>query len=150
MKENQTKQIQLNNLVKQPLQKDISQTRERKLSFEFRYNNCKSAFRLCCLDNKIIMKAHNKMINVLSFENIVKLTKTVKLMKLFLFEDYQRNIFKFCPIPLGKFKGANVETFFNQNNSCNPIDVKISNFIDSEKERFDWSDSIIIKSKNLK
>ncbi len=81
------------------------------------------------------------MKTILSFENLVKLTKTVKLMNTFLFEEYQQNIFKFCPVPKGKKKNvSNLNLFLNQINSNNPTDMKILNFIESEKERFDWDE----------
>ena len=39
------------------------------------------------------------MNKVMSFENIIKITKSNKIMKYILFEDYQRKIFNICPSP---------------------------------------------------
>ncbi len=77
------------------------------------------------------------MKTILSFENVVKLSKKVNLMNTFLFEDYQQSILKFCPVPRGKNKNiSNIQTFLNHSNSSNSTDQKILKFIEAEKGRF--------------
>jgi hypothetical protein len=71
------------------------------------------------------------MDKVVSFENIVKLTKSMKVIKVLLFEDYQRKVLKCCEFP--KSKDTNSEHDFKsyieliEINSSNPINNKILN-----------------------
>ncbi len=82
--------------------KEISSKNPKINSFQTNYNCFKSAFRSCF--NKQIylyyLKSEKKMNKVVSYENLIKLSKKIKLMKLFLLNDDQRELFRYCQEPL--------------------------------------------------
>jgi hypothetical protein len=90
---------------------------------------------------KKLSQIETKMRHILSFENIIKLTKKVKIMNTFLFQDYQNKFFKFCPAPKQLYnKKTNLSTLLTKFDTENPIDQKILHFIETFKERFDWNE----------
>ena len=87
---------------------------------------------LTCFRNKhnnlLYKMIESKMTKIISFENIIKLTKSHKLVKLLLFDEYQRNMFKICPVPR-KNKIISIEqviyNFINESKGNN-LDRKMS------------------------
>jgi hypothetical protein len=82
--------------------KEISSKNQKINSFQTNYNCFKSAFRSCYNRRLYLFYLiyENKMTKVVSYENLIKLSKKMKLMKLFLLNDDQRELFKNCQTPL--------------------------------------------------
>lgn len=73
-------------------------------------------FRICCRSNRNLRnlfylhdKSNEKLDKVSGIENLFKLTRYVKLMRYLLLEEYQREVFKLCPVPQKDLK--NITSF---------------------------------------
>jgi hypothetical protein len=69
------------------------------------------SFRICCLRKKklekymkIYSQTNKKFNNVVSMENLIKLTRYFKLLCTFVLEDHDRSVMKICPAPKHKKK----------------------------------------------
>jgi hypothetical protein len=77
------------------------------------------------------------MKKVVSYENLIKLSKKIKLMKLFLLNDDQKELFEYCQTPY-KIKDSKVIQDFQ--NKCkldnqNQIDYKMLKYLKNELEK---------------
>lgn len=69
-------------------------------------NFTRRAIRMCCRNNMsfrsvnfMLEKSNKKFEKVSGVENLINLTRYVKLIMNLQFEDYQREILKLCAIP---------------------------------------------------
>jgi hypothetical protein len=77
------------------------------------------------------------MTKVVSFENLIKMSKKLKLMNLFLFNDDQRELFKYCQAPYKIKDSKAVQDFQNKNKIDNPnqVEFKMLKFLKDEFEK---------------
>jgi hypothetical protein len=77
------------------------------------------------------------MTKVVSYENLIKLSKKMKLMKLFLFNDDQRELFKYCETPY-KIKDSkpihDLENKLKLENQ-NQVDYKMLRYLKDEVKK---------------
>lgn len=101
-------------------------------SFIFNNGIFKSTFRTCF--RKLIKREffiiEKKMNKIVSFENIVKLTKLVKTLNSVLLEDYQQKIFDVCLVPKNK-NTFDINKFSEKVDQNNPIDQRILRLLNS-------------------
>ncbi len=76
----------------------------KKYEYEYRKGMIKKAFRICITSNmdsqkEAFTETKRKMDEVLSIENIIKLTRTNTIIKTLFLEDYQDRILSVAPIP---------------------------------------------------
>jgi hypothetical protein len=125
-------------LVKLSL-KEISSKNSKINSFQTNYNCFNSAFRSCY--NKRIylyyLKSEKKMKKVVSYENLIKLSKKMKLMKLFLLNDDQREMFRYCETPLKINDRKPIQDLDNnlKIENDNQVDSKMLKYLKVEVEK---------------
>jgi hypothetical protein len=101
----------------------------KNFSFQNKFGFCRSVIPFCTFPRKFkkhFLDIEKKMKNAISFESIIKVKKNQKLVNFLLFENYQRNIFKYCSIPQIK-KPENIFNAFT-----NEIQIECINQIDSK------------------
>jgi hypothetical protein len=93
--------------------------------FEYRMNFRQKLFRCCSfnLKNKVFAKIENKILKTISYENLTKMSFTMKILKLLLLETYQRTLIKYCS---GKelTPKLNLDEAYNTLNSDEKIHTK--------------------------
>jgi hypothetical protein len=108
-------------------------------SFQTKFNCFKSAIR-SCNNNRLslyYLKSEKKMNKVVSYENLIKMSKKLKLIKLFLFNDDQRDLFNYCQTPYKIKDNKSIQDFENKYKIENPnqVEYKMFKYLKDEFEK---------------
>jgi hypothetical protein len=100
----------LNNLILNTLKKNKSKNYAIRMNFFLRiFRICFSKSKLYNKQMKFYYMLENKFHKEISFENVLKTSKNVKIMKNLLFDDYQSIMMKYCISNLSKSNKLEVE-----------------------------------------
>ncbi len=74
------------------------------------------------------------MTKVVSYENLIELSKKTKLIKLFLLNDHQRELFKYCQTPYKIKDSKSIQDLENKLKleNKNQVDYKMLNYLKDE------------------
>jgi hypothetical protein len=125
--------IKIKSLIENPSKNSVDGTivkRKCKANYSLHLSFISSLCRLCCLNKRNYSRmkdafhlSEKKLNKVMSFENLTKMTKFVKLMGTLMLEDYQKKILKLCPAP----KRNNVKKINSDDNELEILTSAILN-----------------------
>jgi hypothetical protein len=77
------------------------------------------------------------MVKIVSYENLIKLSKKMILIKLFLLEDCQRELFKYCETPYKIKDEKAIQDYENKNinQNQNQVEHKMLKYLKDEFEK---------------
>ena len=121
---------------------DVSIIKKKtKYIFSLEMSCITRTFRVCCIkrDNmsriiKIFFRSDAKFKQVASFENLMKITKFIKIIKNVILEDYQKEIIRASPLPHRQKINLPIENAIKQmedslNLNENKIDVRLYEYL---------------------